>query len=105
MSEVLSLDVSHTDSETTLRVTGEIHMDNSPQLRAALIQVCDEQPERVVVDLAGLTYIESSGIATLVEALQRTRQAGGQLVLRGLSERIMGVFRLTRLDKVFSIVD
>jgi len=105
VSKVLSLDVTHTDSETTLTVTGEVHMENSPRLREALIQVCQEGPGRVVVDLAGVTYIESSGIATLVEALQRARQAGGQLLLRGLSERIKAVFRLSRLDKVFSIVD
>jgi anti-sigma B factor antagonist len=100
----LGLNVTHSDSQTVLTVTGDINMTTSPRMRAALIQAASEQPARLVVDLGGVTYIDSSGIATLVEALQRARREGRQLVLRGLRESIRAVFRLARLDEVFTIV-
>jgi anti-sigma B factor antagonist len=87
-----------------LTVTGDINMMTSPRMRAALMQAASEQPQRLVVDLEGVTYIDSSGIATLVEALQRARRQGRQLVLRGLRESIKAVFQLARLDEVFTIV-
>lgn len=105
MSESLAVEVSRTDSETLLKVTGEINMSSSPELRRALLGVLGEQPRRLLVDLAGVSYIDSSGMATLVEALQHTRRAGGEMLLRGLREQIRAVFRLARLDEVFTIVD
>ena len=96
--------VTHSDSEAVLTVTGDINMTTSPRMRAALIDVASGRPEEVVVDLEGVTYIDSSGIATLVEALQRARREGRRLVLRGLRESIRAVFRLARLDEVFIIV-
>jgi len=105
VGDVLSMDVRHTDSETVLTVVGEIDMTSSPQLRRALLEVCDLGPARLTVNLSGVTYIDSSGMATLVEARRRTREAGGELVLQGLRERIMAVFRLARLDEVFRIVE
>jgi len=101
---MLGLTVSHNDSETVLAVAGEVDMTSSPQLRKALIEVCNGAPERLVVDLSAVTYTDSSGMATLVEALRRMRESGGELVLRGLPDRIMAVFRLARLDEVFRIV-
>jgi anti-sigma B factor antagonist len=101
---LLGLNVTRSDSESVLTVTGDINMTTSPRMRAALIQVASQQPKQLVVDLEGVTYIDSSGIATLVEALQRARREGRQLVLRGLREGIKAVFRLARLDEVFTIV-
>jgi len=101
---LLGLRVTHSDSETVLTVTGDINMTTSPRMRTALIEVASEQPEQLVVDLEGVTYIDSSGIATLVEALQRARREGRRLALRGLREGIRAVFRLARLDEVFTIV-
>jgi anti-sigma B factor antagonist len=100
----LGLNVTHADSQTVLTVTGDINMTTSPRMRAALIEAASQRPERMVVDLEGVTYIDSSGIATLVEALQRARREGRQLVLRGLRESIRAVFQLARLDEVFTIV-
>jgi len=105
VSEALALDVTHTDSETVLAASGEISMTSSPVLRRALMRVAEQRPRRLVVDLAEVTFIDSSGIATLVEALQRARRDGGQLLLRGLRQKIRVVFRLARLDEVFTIVD
>ena len=104
MNGQLGLNVTHSDSQTVLTVTGDINMTTSPRMRAALIEVASERPEELVVDLERVTYIDSSGIATLVEALQRARREGRQLVLRGLQEGIRAVFRLARLDEVFTIV-
>lgn len=56
-----------------------------------------------VVDLSGVTYIDSSGIASLVEALQETRRRGTHLALAAVSGSALRVFELARLDRVFSI--
>lgn len=105
MSERLDLEVDRTDSETVLTVRGEVNMSSSPELRRALQRVLQERPRRLIVDLAGVTYIDSSGMATLVEALQHTRKMEAEMVLRGMRERIRAVFRLARLDEVFTIVE
>ncbi len=105
MSEEVTVDVTRADSETVVSIGGEINMSSSPQLRRSLLQVTGEGPARLVVDLSGVTYIDTSGMATLVEALQRTRDRGGRLALRGLRAKIRAVFRLARLDEVFPIDD
>jgi len=103
-AEVLRLTVSDSASETVLTVAGEINMTTSPELRRELIRVDEQRPARLVVDLSAVDYIDSSGIATLLEALGRARRQQRQLLLRGLREKIMAVFRLARLDEVFTIV-
>ncbi len=82
---------------------GEIDMHESPKLRAALSAEMAKKPALVVVDLARVTFIDSSGVATLVEAFKRAKAAGISLALCGMNANVKDVFELARLDKVFSI--
>ena len=84
-------------------VTGEVDLYSSPRMREALLGAFGESSRRVVVDLSEVSYMDSSGIATLVEALQAARKAQGTLILAGLSERVREVFELARLESVFDI--
>jgi anti-sigma B factor antagonist len=86
-----------------LAIHGEVTVFSSPALRQVLRRVVGEKPERVVLDLAGTTYVDSSGVATFVEALQSTSRAKGKLVLAGMNERVRGVFEIARLDTVFTV--
>lgn len=82
-------------------LTGEVDMSTSPDLRKALMGIIKHRPLEVVVDFGGVTYIDSSGIATFVEGLKAMRAYNGRLKLASINERIMDIFRFAKLDKVF----
>ena len=81
---------------------GEIDLESSPAARKTLLK-CFDNAANVVVDLSGVTYIDSSGVASLVEALQAAKKNGSQLTLAAVSEPTRRVLELARLDKVFTI--
>lgn len=85
---------------TIFRIHGEINISTSPQLKKEF----EKQPVRkLVVDMEKVIYIDSSGLATLVEMLKKTKGQGGSLGLAGLSEKVKSLFEITKLDKLFSI--
>ncbi len=91
-------------NETTiLELSAEIDINTSPQVRKAFDQLIKEQIKRVLLNFAEVTYIDSSGLATLVEMLQRLKRFGGALRLCNLSEKVSGLFEITKLDRLFSI--
>ena len=83
---------------------GDVDLQGSPVARDVLLDAV-ERSGRVVVDLSAVGYIDSSGIAALVEALQRSRQrqGGASLALAAVSDPVLRVLRLARLDRVFTI--
>jgi anti-sigma B factor antagonist len=88
---------------TIVAVRGEVDLYSSPRMREAILSGVSRKNPRVIVDLSGVSYMDSSGIATLVEALQLTRKHSGSLVIAGLSERVREVFELARLESVFQL--
>ena len=83
------------------QVNGEINISTSPELKKQF----EKQPlKKVVVDLEKVNYIDSSGLATLVEILKKTKSQGGSLGLSGLSDKVKSLFEITKLDKLFLIV-
>lgn len=86
-----------------IEITGDIDLYSSPQIREVLLAAVKDKRTPVVVSLGGVTYIDSSGVATLVEGLQLTRGYDGEFRLAGLSDRVREVFELARLEKVFAI--
>jgi anti-sigma B factor antagonist len=84
--------------------SGEVDLYTSPRLREAVMGAVTDRSPSVVVDVSGVTYMDSSGIATLVEALKATEKRRGRLVLAGLTPRVREVFELARLQTVFTIV-
>ena len=88
---------------TVVSVNGEVDLYTSPRMREAILGGISKRRPNVVVDLSGVSYMDSSGIATLVEALQATRKRSGRLVLAGLTERVREVFELARLQSVFEL--
>lgn len=91
------------DDTTVVRVTGEVDLYTSPRMREAILKSLSRRRPNVVVDLSGVSYMDSSGIATLVEALHETRNRKGRLVLAGLNDRVREVFELARLHSVFEL--
>jgi anti-sigma B factor antagonist len=74
-------------------------------LRTSLRQAQTSKPQRLVIDLANVDYMDSSGVATLVEALQIARRNNTKMVLCGMKDRVRSIFEIARLDTVFTIVN
>lgn len=92
------------DGVTVVAFTGDVDLQSSPDARKVLLgAVGGGKP--VVVDLSGVGYIDSSGVASLVESLQTARKSGGKLALASVSDGALRVLQLARLDKVFTICD
>ncbi len=88
---------------TVVVLAGEVDLNQSPALHAALTEVAANRPRRLIVNLAEVPYMDSSGVGTLVELLRRVNTYKGHLALVGLNERVRGVFEITKLDKFFRI--
>lgn len=99
----LRLDVSQRDGWTVLAVSGEIDVASAPRLREQLITLVNDQHHRIVVDLGGVDFIDSTGLGVLIGARKRVRAHDGDVVLVCTEPRITKVFEITGLDQLFLI--
>lgn len=86
-----------------LPLKGEVDLHVSPTVTASLNEMIDKKPERMVVDLSEVSYIDSAGLAALIEAMQKVEGYGGKFMLAGLQETVRSIFEISRLDQVFQI--
>ena len=86
-----------------LPLKGEIDLHVSPQIGASLATLIAKKPAQLVVDLAQVSYIDSSGLAVLIEAMQNVGSYGGKFALSGLQGSVRPIFEIARLDQVFRI--
>ena len=87
---------------TVVALKGEIDLEFSNDMREVLLGAVGEA-RGVVVDLSGVSMIDSSGIASLLEAFQSARKRGKEFVLAGADDAVLRVLKLARLDTVFQI--
>ncbi|MGH9791715.1 MAG: STAS domain-containing protein [Candidatus Acidiferrales bacterium] len=93
-------------SATIVDVMGDVDLYNSPEVRKTVMEaVRGEGTERVVMNLKGVRYIDSSGVASLVEGLKTSRGLGVKFILYGLSSAAREVLELSRLIQVFEVAD
>ena len=83
--------------------TGDVDLHRSNDFQQALLALAGQGPEVIVLDLAGVAYMDSSGVASLVKLLARVRRDDIGLKLSALQPRVRSVFEITRLDTVFDI--
>ena len=88
------------DTVTVLRIEGELDALTVLDLRSTINRLVADAPAQVVVDLASLLLIDSSGIGSLVSLYKRLRAKGGDVSIRGLRDQPLAIFRLLRLDRV-----
>jgi anti-sigma B factor antagonist len=86
-----------------IALDGELDMHSVPVVREQLSAAITEKAPRILLDLTGLSYIDSSGLALFIESLQRMHGYGGKLALFGLSDTVRHIFEVARLDQVFTI--
>ena len=99
----LSLTTRAVGRHTVLAVGGEIDVYTAPQLRAELIRLADAGYANIVVDMERVDFLDSTGLGVLVGALKRARAAGGSVELACSQPKILKIFNVTGLEKVFGI--
>ena len=100
----MNIHVRQSGTVQIVELEGEVDLGTSPDLRRVLFDLLGGA-QNLVVNLSALRYIDSSGIATLIEALKEAQRLRKQFVLCGLSPAVQEVFHLTHVHRVFRIVD
>ena len=101
-SEVVK-EIRRLDQAVAVDISGDVDLHRSPALREILAKLIDEDPGRLVLNLADVGYMDSSGAATLVEALQRIQRKKGRLQMHSLKPRVRSIFEIARLESIFEI--
>ena len=96
-------DVRWIDRAAVVDVEGDIDLSRSTEFQQELLELLDRKPARVLINLTSVAYMDSSGVASLVKLLSRTRKGNIPLLLFGMTDRVRSVFEITRLDSVFDI--
>ena len=96
-------DISMGEDRVVVTLSGDIDMRCSPDLRIAMKEVVQKKIPQIVIDMSDVSYMDSSGVATLVEVLQQVKRYQGRLVLLGLHARVKSVFEIARLTDIFEI--
>ncbi|MGI8821538.1 MAG: STAS domain-containing protein [Chthoniobacterales bacterium] len=92
-----------TEHPNVLPLEGEIDLHVSPGIATSLRGMTEKKPQQLVVDLSRVSYIDSSGLAVLIEGMQMVNAYGGKFSLAGLQEGVKPIFEIARLDQVFRI--
>ena len=95
----------HEGEISVIEINGEVDMYSSPDVRTIIIELTKSKKPTIMIDLRNVCYMDSSGLATLVEGLQLTGKYDGAFKLINLRDEVLEVFELTRLDHIFEIYD
>lgn len=100
----IDIDIVRTGACSVVHVRGDIDLDSSPKFRNAVLDLFERRnQDRVILDLEGSNYIDSSGIASLLEGWHAARKRNARFILSGLNERPRRMLDLTRLTAVFEV--
>ena len=91
------------DRTTIVTVDGEIHVSTAPEFSGVLNATIASGRTQVVLDLTGVTFIDSTGLSVLLNALRRTTRDGGRMALVCTNPTVLRLFEITRLDATFDI--
>src|SRR5947207_15377221 len=86
-----------------IALEGEIDLHTSRRITTTLNAAVKAKPRNLVIDMGNVSYIDSSGLAVLIEAMQKVEKYGGKFALAGLQENVKPIFEVARLDQVFRI--
>lgn len=95
--------VTQSGDETRILVRGMLDVNTAPGLAEVVDDIIGERRTKVVVDLAALDIIDSSGVAVLVKLYKGVRSGGGHVQITGARDQPLAIFKLLRMDKVFAI--
>jgi len=98
----MDLSTRESDGQVVVALRGQLDMSEAASVAAALAAVAASEPQ-IIVDLAALEFIDSSGVAALVRGRNLARRAGGELLLAAPQQQVLRVLTLTRLIDVFPL--
>ena len=102
----MQISARHLDKITVFDISGDIDLSSSPELRKPLLRELRElRTPRVVLNLKSVRYIDSSGVASLVEGLKAARDVGSRFILFGLNTTVREVLQLSKLVRIFEIYE
>lgn len=90
-------------NQVTVTLSGSIYVEDAAGLRERLIDYIDKGYNRFLINVAGVDYIDSSGLGVLVAIHKRAVQNHGKVIIKGLNGMVKELFELTRLNKVFEL--
>ncbi len=93
------------ENTAVVSAAGDIDMTSSVPFQQEVLKILDNRPKRIVISLGDVDYMDSSGLASLVKLLSRSRKTGAAIVLAGLKPRVKSLFEITRLNSIFRICD
>jgi anti-sigma B factor antagonist len=99
----MEINVQEQNGISVCRIVGDIDVNSSPEVKQSFDNLIKEKKEKIVVNLKDVSYVDSSGLATLVEIFKNLRTYGGKMKLTNLSSKVMGLFEITKLNKLFDI--
>ena len=88
-----------------IKLEGEIDLHRSPDVRRELNEAVGEKPAKLLVDLSSVSYIDSSGLAVLLDGMQGVEAYGGKMYLVAPHKDLSVIFETSKLDEVFRIVE
>ena len=97
--------ITRSNDVVILQLAGEIDMHCSTELRGELLEISQSPPAQTIINMSEVDFMDSSGVAVLIEALQLHRRNGGLLKLVGVNPRVRSIFEISRLDSIFEIYD
>jgi anti-sigma B factor antagonist len=102
----VQISARHLDKMTVFDISGDIDLSTSPELRKPLLRELRElRTPRVILNLKAVRYIDSSGVASLVEGLKASRDVGSRFILFGLNTTVREVLQLSKLVRIFEICE
>lgn len=99
----ISIETHEKDHLTTVDISGEIDAYTAPKLREALFHLAEKKEPVIIINLSGVTYMDSTGLGVFVGVFKNVRSNNGQLRLLGLSNRLMRLFEITGLSNIMDI--
>jgi anti-sigma B factor antagonist len=100
---VKPFDVTLNGADTKLVIRGSLDINTAPALGEEVDRIIAHRPPKVLVDLAALELIDSSGVAALVKLYKGIRGGGGTVTMTGARDQPLAIFKLLRMDKVFNL--
>jgi anti-sigma B factor antagonist len=99
----LTFDVDHRGDDTVIVVSGELDLQTAPALRERVDSLVAEGSRSIVLDLAGVSFLDSSGLGALLGIRREITSSGGTLALQDLQPSVRKIFAITRMESAFDI--
>lgn len=93
------------DTICVMHIEGEVDVYTAPQLKQDIVEIAERGVKHLIINLSKVEYLDSTGLGVLIGGLKRLREGEGNLVLVGPGMRILRIFEITGLDKIFDIYE